>query len=128
MSLLRSERQRTAFQWAVDTFGDIARKPNERIQRFIEEALELAQAHGVSQDTVLKLVDYVYHRPTGVIFQEIGGVSITLLTYCESIGYSADHAEVIELARILTLDPVKLRAKQNTKAEAGVALHTEDKA
>jgi NTP pyrophosphatase (non-canonical NTP hydrolase) len=116
----RNERQRIAFEWAVATFGKIAKDPNERIDRFIEEALELAQAHGVSFGRVLEIMDYVFSRPAGEVVQEVGGVGVTLMTYCESVSIHADEAEATEVARILDADRTKFREKQDAKAAAGV--------
>lgn len=116
----RGRRQSAVMKWAVSAFGDIAEDPQERINRFIEESIELAQALGVDKDRVCHIVNYVYSRPVGEIFQEVGGASLTLLALCETIGINTDDAEAIELERVLGMDLEKLRAKQNSKAEAGV--------
>lgn len=117
---LRGRRQSRILAWAVAAFGEVAKDPKERAKRFIEEAVELAQAMGVYEDEVLRIVRYVYDRPIGDTFQEVGGVSLTLLALCESIGLAADDAEWHELDRVLKIDIAKLRAKQNAKAAAGV--------
>ena len=38
----------------------------ERTHRFLEEALELAQANGCSREEAQALVEYVYARPAGL--------------------------------------------------------------
>lgn len=120
LKMCRDDRQRQALKWVVETFGDIALARNERIDRFIEEAIELAQAVGMTKERLLSIAEYVYGRPQGVPFQEMGGVSLTFLLLCESHGVSADDAEREELARAFSLDKLKLRMKQNAKAAAGV--------
>ena len=49
----------------------------ERTHRFLEEALELAQANGCSRDDAVALVDYVFSRAKGDPKQEVGGVMVT---------------------------------------------------
>ena len=50
---------------------------DERTHRFLEEALELAQANGCTKDDAMELVSYVFSRPVGDSFQETGGVMVT---------------------------------------------------
>lgn len=117
----RDELQRNIFEWAKETFGEAAIKPHERARRFLEEALELVQAQGVSKTDVLNLVDYTYGRPVGHVEQEVGGVCVTLLAYCESVSVSAEQAMETEWARVQHIDPAKFRERQAAKAAAGVA-------
>lgn len=86
----------------------------ERADRFIEEALELVQATGYSADRAHALVDYVFGRPVGEPFQEVGGVMVTLAALCNPHGLDMDAAAETELARIWTKIDV-IRAKQATK-------------
>lgn len=120
MFVVRQRRQAKVLAWAVSTFGSIAKEPEERINRFLEESLELVQALNFSKERVMCLVEYVYSRPPGETFQEVGGVSLTLLALCQSLGLSADEAEAMEILRVLSADRSKFRDKQNRKAEAGV--------
>jgi hypothetical protein len=71
----------------------------ERTHRFLEEALELAQASGCSRDEALKLVEYVYSRPSGDVQQEVGGVMVTLAGLCYASGVEMDKAGDVELER-----------------------------
>lgn len=123
MHIFRGRRQTKVFRWAVNTFGDIAKDPKERVNRFIEESIELAQALGADKEQVCRIVNYVYSRPPGDVFQEAGGAALTLLALCESLGISADSAESAELSRALQITPELIRAKQNRKAAAGVGKH-----
>jgi hypothetical protein len=71
----------------------------ERTHRFLEEALELAQAQGCSRDDALALVNYVYGRPDGELHQEVGGVLVTLAGLCNAAKISMDDAGDRELDR-----------------------------
>ncbi len=117
----RDGLQTQAYLWVVSTFGVAVAQPRERAMRFIEEAIELAQAAGITFDEVARLVTYVFSRPVGEPAQEVGGVGVTLLSYCESVGLSANAEEQREHARVLAIDPEHFRRKHNTKSDAGVS-------
>lgn len=86
----------------------------QRNQRFIEEALELVQANGITKEECLQLVDYVYGRPAGEPKQEIGGVMTTLATLCFAYEFDMTECGEVELARCWeNID--KIRAKQALK-------------
>lgn len=107
--------------WLLECFGEeIASDKMERSYRFIEESLELVQSMGMSKEHVLKMVDYVFSRPEGEPFQEVGGVMVTLAALCLASDLNMhDNAET-ELTRIWTKVD-KIRAKQVTKEVLGVA-------
>jgi hypothetical protein len=117
----RDDRQRRVLTWVRETFGENTTAANERASRFLEEAIELAQAQGLTSDAVLALVQHVYSKPPGNPEQEAGGVGVSLLGYCAAAGFSADSAELAELNRILAIDPNHFRKRHNAKADAGVA-------
>lgn len=101
--------------WMMACFGPaISADKLERSDRFIEEALELAQAADYPKERALALVDYVYGRPAGDLSQESGGVSVTHAALC--LAHDIDMAEAAEreLARIWTKIE-KIRAKQAAK-------------
>jgi NTP pyrophosphatase (non-canonical NTP hydrolase) len=101
--------------WARTCFGDHdAFSPQQRTHRFVEEALELAQACGVTRDDVLQLVDYVFSRPTGETAQEVGGVMVTLGLLCYVQGIDMHEAGDTELARVWTKIEA-IRVKQAAK-------------
>lgn len=71
--------QQDVASWMLATFGlAVQRDKTERNYRFLEEALELAQAGGCTREDTLRLVDYVYTRPPGSVRGEIGDVMVTL--------------------------------------------------
>lgn len=105
----RDERQSTVARWTRETLGDATMTSGERALRFFEEACELAQAEGLTTEQCAALVAHVFGKPAGDPAQEVGGVSVTLLAYCEARGFSADAAEARELARVLAIDPQRFR-------------------
>lgn len=122
VTVTRNLRQRAGLDWALRCFGAAAaHNHDERVRRFAEEALELAQSARMSEEAAIDLVRYVYSRPAGELTQEVGGVSLSLLNLCEFVGVSADECELRELNRVLSKDPAYFRARQNAKALAGVA-------
>ena len=79
MSIKTKTYQIQVRDWLYACFGeDVATNKLERNHRFLEEALELVQACGATQEDAHKLVDYTFNRPIGEKFQEVGGVMITL--------------------------------------------------
>lgn len=122
----RNIRQRGVFQWVRETFGDPSTAPSERVKRVLEEAVELAQAEGMTQDHALAIVGYVFGKPKGDPAQEVGGLGVTLLAYCEARGLSADAEEAREFERVLAIDPAHFRARHNKKADAGIAVRAPD--
>jgi hypothetical protein len=119
--LTRDQRQRAVTEFVIDTFGIETMNTDERIARFIEEAIELAQAENMTKERVEAIVNYVFSRPKGDPFQELGGVGVTLLAYSGHVGMSADHAEVIEFERVLKVGRSTMRSRQKAKVAAGVA-------
>lgn len=71
----------------------------ERTHRFLEEALELAQANGCTREDAVALIDYVYNRPSGVPDLEVGGVMVTLAALCSASNVSMTDAGELELMR-----------------------------
>lgn len=106
-------------EWMMECFG---RTPvdnvEERCHRFLEEALELAQASGCTADHAHELVDYVYGRPVGVPRQEVGGTMLTLAGLCTAMGIDMDEASNAELSRVYT-KLEEIRIKQANKPAFG---------
>lgn len=102
--------------WMLVCFGpEISEDRLERGDRFIEEALELAQT--VPDFTAARahaLVSYVFGRDVGERHQEVGGVMVTLAALCNTFGVNITEAAERELARVWTkVDAI--RAKQAVK-------------
>ena len=105
--------------WIEQCFGSLASQhPRDRGDRFIEEALELAQSNGYTRDRIEQLLDYVYGRPPGEPSQEVGGVMVTLAGYCSAIGVNMQEAAETELARVSTPEIIKkIRTKEANKVK-----------
>lgn len=110
----------TSYQQRVEKWLEACFPPSvrsdraERTHRFLEEALELAQANGCSRDDTIALVDYVFGRPKGDPQQEVGGVMVTLAILCSASEIHMDKAGNDELARNWArIDAI--RTKQQSK-------------
>ena len=102
--LSTGEYQDEVGHWMHVCFGpEISADKLERGDRFIEEALELAQTcPGFSKERAHALVDYVFDRPQGEINQEVGGVMVTLAALCNTFKVDIGAAAETEVARIWT--------------------------
>ena len=111
------DHQRRVAAWMLECFGpDITADKVERADRFIEEALELAQATGWTADRGHALVDYVFGRPVGMLGQEVGGVMVTLAALCNVFEVDIEAEAKREVDRITQPEVVlKIRAKQAAK-------------
>jgi hypothetical protein len=114
-------RQARILAWAVASFGAVARNRDERAARLAEEAIEVAQAEGVSLEVIQRIAARVYSRPAGEIGREIGGVALTLEALAENLGRSADADCETELARVLAKPADHWRTKHAEKVAAGTA-------
>ncbi len=95
--------QEQVLPWTLACFGPkISGDKIERNYRFLEESLELVQSTGCTSSDAHALVDYVFGRPDGEPFQEVGGVMVTLAALCLAQGIDMHKAGDIELARIWT--------------------------
>lgn len=112
---VRQSFQDGVAQWLLECFGPIiAADKTERADRFIEESLELVQSVGYPADRIMALISYVYSRPLGEPVQEVGGVMVTLASFCLSHGINLDDAAQTELTRVWTKIEA-IRAKQAAK-------------
>jgi len=106
--------------WVRSRLGDDAMFPHERGMRFLEEALELAQAVGLTEVEIDKVKAHVYAKSVGRVEQEIGGVVSTLLTLAQAHGVSMNEAALAEIDRIHKLPKEKFRKRQELNAELGI--------
>lgn len=87
-------------EWLAACFPlSVRTNRQERTHRFLEEALELAQANGCSHEEAKELVDYVYSRPIGRPELEVGGVMVTLASLCSATSIDMNEAGERELKR-----------------------------
>lgn len=120
-SVDRNHRQILTAEWVTRAFGPTTlQRPDERAARVVEEAVELGQAANVPRDVAHRIVDYVYDRPAGSAEQECGGVLVTMLAFCASIGVLAEDMEVRELDRVLAKPPEHFAERHKAKAAHGI--------
>ena len=107
--------QRRVDEWLAACFPPSVRSDRrERTHRFLEEALELAQANACSREDAIALVDYVFGRPAGQAEHEVGGVMVTLASLCSAVRINMAEAGNRELDR--NWDRIDaIRAKQQSK-------------
>ncbi|WP_369805484.1 hypothetical protein [Sphingobium sp. EM0848] len=107
--------QQRVEEWLEACFPPSVRSDRaERTHRFLEEALELAQANGCNREDAIALVEYVFGRPKGDPKQEVGGVMVTLASLCSASEIHMVEAGDVELAR--NWDRIDaIRAKQQSK-------------
>lgn len=113
----RDDFQRRVQDWMQDCFGPtIAADKVERNHRFLEEALELVQSLGCTEDEALALVRYVFGRSVGDPPQEVGGVTVTLAALCSASDLDMEACAETELERITRPEMVvRIREKQKRK-------------
>ena len=98
-----AQQQKEVLHWMHETFKDEPQAiydVRERALRFIEEAIELCQALGITQDELSRLQTYVYARPPGDAAQETSGVLITFLALCTAAEIDPTIAYFQEMLRI----------------------------
>jgi hypothetical protein len=85
----------------------------ERRDRFCEEALEVAQATGMTREEAHQLVDYTFGRPVGEPQKEIGAAALTLASLCVVGGWDMAACAEADLAQLQTPEKISnVRAKR----------------
>ena len=107
--------------WAVRCFGrEHVQNRAVRILRLVEEAVELAQAGGIPQKKIAKLVEIVYERPPGNVIQEIAGVLMTVNVLCGTLGLDPDDILLAEVRRVLGKPPSHFAQRNAEKVAQGL--------
>ncbi len=112
---------RTPLQWAIATFGQIARNRDERAARLLEEVIEFAQAENVPKDVALRLVEHVYSKPAGNSRAELAAVCMTLDAVAENVGISIEEEASREFDRVRRVPREEWERRHNAKVNAGRA-------
>lgn len=90
--------QTVVHRWIQEMWpDDPVIRPEMRVVRFLEEAIELGQAMSVSPEKIQELIAQVYAKDPGDITQEIAGAFNTLLAVATSMQVDAGTAGLIEL-------------------------------
>lgn len=75
---------------------------HRRRARFIEEAIELAQAVGANRETIHAMVNRVYDRPLGEVQDEFGGVLISVSALASSLDLGLEELASSALSSVET--------------------------
>jgi hypothetical protein len=122
-SFIPSETRRgeAALKWAVSIFGEGAQDMEERAMRFAEEAVELVNAIGLSEDVVHAIVQRVYSRKKGERGKEMGQAMLTLELLAECIGVDPHRCADVEFARVQAIPKEEWERRHKAKVELGIA-------
>ena len=119
---LRDIRQTRLLNWALAMFGDMegfdTASTEERLERFLEEAIELAQSLDMPKERLIHWVHYVYNRPKGDPSQEFGGVMVTANMLAEVSRISMAAEEIRETKRVLSKTKAHFQARHQAKLDA----------
>lgn len=89
--------------------------------RFLEEALELCQARGLTPDDIVRQLNYTYSRPRGTVAEEIAGTALTFQHIANDEGLDIQDLAVAELKRVNTPEMrKKIYDKQAYKRDHGL--------
>lgn len=106
--------------WVVRVLGLSSMHRKERVKRFFEESVELAQATGLTVKQAHRLVDFVYNKPVGGISREIGGVYTTLVTLAQACDKDTLICALMEVDRVHSLPPEKFQKRQQQNIKDGI--------
>jgi NTP pyrophosphatase (non-canonical NTP hydrolase) len=119
--------QKRVSKWVNTRFGNACLKDShERALRVLEEALELAQAAGVTSTEIVTVAEHVWSRPVGEIRQEHAGVLVSLLASATANGIDLEDAVVDEIERINAVPLAKILEKQRLKNRAGITKYKKE--
>lgn len=115
--LLRGAIQRHIVHVGVRSFGEEnMTNRQERLLRFLEEAVELVRAGGLSERNVHSVVEYEFGRNKGPdIGQEFGGAACTLFAAADAFGLDLLDAAATEIRRVEGMPPGAARKKHDEK-------------
>lgn len=117
----RPPNRANALAWAIDTFGPITTNRTERACRFVEEAIELAHAEGLSAAVLCALIGRVYARPAGDLETEIGQAALTLEMLAENACLSVDRLADAEFRRVTSIPKEEWQRRHAAKVARGIA-------
>lgn len=92
----------------------------ERNARCFEEAIETAQAFGMTRDEAIALVDYTFNRPTGDPAKELGAKVLTAFSLGVVAGIDVMAAAEADLEKLQRPETIaRIRAKRATRHGRG---------
>ncbi len=120
-------RSKDFLEFARRQWGDYSITPKERALRFLEEAIELAQAAGIDVLMANAVVCRVYQRPAGNVEREYNQAALLLEAYGEAAhGYSPSDGAAMEWDRIQDIPDAEWQRRHEAKRAQGI-LSEEDK-
>lgn len=116
------QMQEVVAHWIATRFGKAnLESKHERAMRLLEEAIEFAQAEGVSQRHCAALTNSVYGKPIGEGKREAAQVMVTLLAWAHNSNEEIIALAMKEIDRLHKLPMDKARGKHAIKVQAGLA-------
>ena len=115
--MIKGAIQRHIVAVGVRSFGkDNMTSKTERLLRFLEEAVELVRAGGLSEANVHAVVAYEFSRNKGPdVVQEFGGAACTLFAAADAFGLDLLDAASIEIRRVECMPVGAARRKHDEK-------------
>ena len=110
-----------ALRWAVSTFGEVAEDKEERAMRFLEEAIEVANAVGLPPETLQMIGARVYSRQKGDLSREIGQAMLTLELLADVLTIDPQRAAADEFSRIQSIPKEEWERRHQAKVDMGIA-------
>lgn len=123
MSIIADLQNRVKF-WIITRIGADHMHSRERAMRLLEEAVELAQSEGITENQVYRQVAHVFDRPSGEPSQEAAGVAVCLLGWCASTGVDLEILADREVQRIEEKPIEQIRGSLARKADADLVVAT----
>lgn len=114
-------RPQDILNWAAHTFGRVALQRQERTARFVEEAIELAQADDMTALQVMKILARVYERPKGQYRKEIAQCGMTLEALAANVACNLDEAIQGEFDRVRAIPMEHWQDRHDAKVKLGIA-------
>jgi len=108
--------------WVRTRIGPEHMHPRERAMRLLEEAVELAQAEGITADQAHRQIEHVYARPVGRHYLEAAGVAVCLFAWCAARGQKLLDLAMREMERIEAKPVEAIRGSLARKADADLVV------
>lgn len=107
--------------WVEETFGaQSQRNKRERAVRFLEEALELAQASGVGAHMVQHIIHRVFSKPADNPVLELRQCVSTLMALAHEYDVTLQECADVEFKRMTALPREKFHASFLKKIDARI--------
>lgn len=107
-------------EWVVSRIGPEHMTTRERAMRLLEEAIELAQAEGVTREQVDCQVAYTYSSKPGDPRQEASGVAICLYGWASAAGATLQEIGLAEMERIEARSAAEVQERLARKVKGTV--------